>query len=186
MFTINTNGVIKMNKGDDAQFPLFLNIGTRMHPDRYVFKENDSCEVYFYLIPVNGDISNFIIKKTINTGYIETTTDDDSGEQTTTDYGCQVITEFADGTSETVNHASVINGYGDVVIPFYSTDTLGNATRKALCSGEYWYVVRAKVAQSNIISKNPNLMNTGNEFVTLQVTNKNFFYLLDDGIVRAM
>ena len=48
MFTVNTNNVIKMNKGDDAQFPLFLNNGTRSNPIRYEFDPSDGCKIYFY------------------------------------------------------------------------------------------------------------------------------------------
>ena len=53
MFRIDSNWAIRMNKGDDVKFPLFLNKGTVQNPVRYEFTENDGCEVYFYIMPIN-------------------------------------------------------------------------------------------------------------------------------------
>jgi hypothetical protein len=49
MLKIDSNQVIKMSRGDDVKFPLFLNRGTLTAPVRYVFEENKGCEVYFYI-----------------------------------------------------------------------------------------------------------------------------------------
>ena len=49
MLKIDSNQVIKMSRGDDVKFPLFLNRGTAAEPIRYVFEEGKGCEVYFYI-----------------------------------------------------------------------------------------------------------------------------------------
>lgn len=49
MFTIDSNQVIRISKGDDAEFPIFLNKGTALKPSRYVIKKDSGCELYFYI-----------------------------------------------------------------------------------------------------------------------------------------
>ena len=157
MFTINTNKVIKMNRGDDVQFPLFLNNGTRSNPIRYEFEKDDGCEVYFYLLPVHGDYEDFVLKKTFSTSGI-------------------IITETEEGASSTKYVDTVINDNKDVVITLDSEDTVN------LCPGQYIYVARARILTEKINSKN---LLKNNEYTTLQITNKYNFYLLDDDINRA-
>lgn len=158
MFTINSNWVIKMNKGDMVQFPLYINNGTRVNPIRYEFEPNDGCEVIFYLLPVHGSFQNYILKKTYtSSGNITTQKINDE----------EIIT-----TEGNIN----INEFKDMVITLDEGDTID------LCPGEYTYIIRAKVLTNKINSKN--LVNTS-EYTTLQVTNRYFFYLLDDDINRA-
>ena len=157
MFTINTDKTIKMNRGDDVQFPLFLNNGTRAKPIRYEFEPDDGCEIYFYLLPLHGSYEDYIIKKTYST----------SG----------VIVTYIPGSEPTTKLVnSIINDYGDVVITLDSEDTVD------LCPGQYVYVVRAKVLTEKINSTN---IVKNSEYTELQVTNKYDFYLLDDDINRA-
>lgn len=64
MFRIDTNWAIRMDKGDDIKFPLFLNRGTAQEPIRYVFQEGDGCEVYFYIMKINQNPECPVIKLT--------------------------------------------------------------------------------------------------------------------------
>lgn len=64
MFKIDSNQVIKMSKGDNIKFPLFLNKGNQICPIRYEFKPGDGCEVYFYLFNYNAPDSSPILEKT--------------------------------------------------------------------------------------------------------------------------
>ena len=43
MFKIDSNQTIKMSKGDDVKFPVFLNQGTKLTPLRYSIYENMGC-----------------------------------------------------------------------------------------------------------------------------------------------
>ena len=164
MFTVNTNRVIKMNIGDDVQFPFFLNNGDRTHLNRYEFyreyNPDAECEeVYFYIIPLHCDYRDFVLKKT---------------------FSCNgtIITEKPNKDPVVTTDNDNINSNQDIVITLKSNDTLD------LCVGEYAYMIRAKVRTSKINSKN--IITTGdNEFTTLQVTNKYAFHLLDDDVVRA-
>lgn len=53
MFTIDSNQVIRMSKGDNIEFPVFLNKGTSLKPIRYTISKNDGCELYFYIFTQN-------------------------------------------------------------------------------------------------------------------------------------
>ena len=53
MFEISSNQSIKISRGDNADFPLFLNKGTVIRPIRYSFGDGDGCEVYFYILAQN-------------------------------------------------------------------------------------------------------------------------------------
>ena len=63
MFKIDSNQTIKMSKGDDVKFPVFLNQGTSLTPLRYPIYENMGCELYFSIYYRN-DFDNPILKKT--------------------------------------------------------------------------------------------------------------------------
>lgn len=153
-----------MNKGDDVQFPLFLNNGDRTHLNRYEFQkeynpEAECEEIYFYIIPLHKSYQDAILTKT---------------------FSCNgnITTQFK-GSEATITYDNdIINSNKDIVISLKSDDTL------SLCADEYVYMVRAKVRTSKINSKN--IITTGdNEFTTIQVTNKYPFYLLDDDTIRA-
>ena len=181
MFTVNTNMAIKMNRGDDVQFPLFVNNGTRTNPIRYKFEENDGCEVYFYLLPVNMSYENFVLKKTFRT----------SGE---------ILTQKSIKEEPTIVQSQTINQYNDIVITLDMSDTIDLEPK------QYLYVVRAKILTEKINSPNivkpinrepdSNLVGYGEadymilsdstaQYTTLQITNKYNFYLLDDDVIRA-
>ena len=157
MFTINTDRCIKMNIGDDVQFPLFLNNGTKINPIRYEFENNDGCEIYFYIIPVQGCFDNFLLKKTFNT----------DGTITTEKYNQPTSVSHVD---------SIINDNKDIVITLDSSDTLD------MGAGEYIYLIRAKILTDKINSKN---IVKNQTYTTLQITNRYYFYLLDDNINRT-
>lgn len=157
MFTINTDRCIKMNIGDDVQFPVFLNNGTRLNPIRYEFEENDGCEVYFYILPVHGCFENFYLKKTFKTDGT-------------------IITEKPDFETIITENNIVINDNKDVVVTLDSNDTIN------MCPSEYIYVIRAKILTEKINSKN---IVKNKEYTDLQITNRYSFYLLDDNVNRA-
>ena len=157
MFTVNTDKTIKMNRGDDVQFPLFLNNGTRSEPKRYEFEPDDGCEIYFYILPLHGDYDDYILKKTISTSGV-------------------MITEKPNQIPRTTYLSSVINDNKDVVIIMDDLDT------KDLTPGQYIYVVRARIKAEKINSKN---IVKNKEYMEFQITNKYNFYLLDDDINRA-
>lgn len=180
MFTVNSNMAIKMNRGDDVQFPLFVNNGTRSNPIRYEFETDDGCEIYFYLLPVNLSYENFVLKKTFKT----------SGE---------IITQKSPTGVMVTTYFETINQNKDMVITLDSSDTID------LEPQQYNYVVRAKILTEKI--KSPNLVNRAyygpdsnlvgygeadfmiledkSDYTTLQITNKYNFYLLDDDVNRA-
>lgn len=181
MFTVNSDMCIKMNRGDEVQLPLFVNNGTRIKPLRYTFEPDDGCEVYFYLLPLHKSYKDFILKKTFKS----------SGE---------IITEKCGDETATIKEAININDAGDMVITLETSDT------ENLFPGNYVYVVRAKILAEKIQSPNlvkenlkgpesaivgigeADYMTLGqydSKYVTLQITNKYNFYLLDDDINRA-
>lgn len=153
-----------MNRGDDVQFPLFINIGDRRNWVRYEFESindpsRDMEEIYFYILPIHEDYENFILKKTFCCNGI-------------------IRTEKCDGSVDEIWGQNNINENKDFVIRLWEDDT------SFICPGEYVYVVRAKVLTDKIRSKN--IIKSGTSlFTTLQVTNKYPFYLLDDDIIRA-
>lgn len=164
MFTINTNWAIKMNRGDEVQFPLFVNNGDRRNWVRYEFNreynpEEECEEIYFYIIPLHLDYDNFVLKKT---------------------FSCNgtITTEKPNEDTIISTNNNTLNENHDFVITLDENDT------KSLCDNEYVYLVRAKVLTEKINSKN--IITTGkNKFTTIQITNKYPFYLIDDEIIRA-
>ena len=50
MFKIDSNQTIKLTKGDDVKFPVFLDQGTPLTPLRYPIYENMGCELYFFYL----------------------------------------------------------------------------------------------------------------------------------------
>lgn len=122
MFSIDNNQNIKISKGDDVSFPLFVNrasgstIESRIkNPVRYVFEKNDGCEVYFYILRYNQrceDVEPIII---------DTTTYDN--------FWYDAVTEHYTG---------------DLKI------TLSSEVTKNLCEDEYLYVIKAKLKDGKI------------------------------------
>ena len=63
MFKIDSNQTIKLSKGDDVKFPVFLDQGTPLTPLRYPIYENMGCELYFSIF-YKKDFDNPVLKKT--------------------------------------------------------------------------------------------------------------------------
>ena len=61
MFTISPDGIITLSRGDTFEAPLFINSGTRLHPQRYVLKDLD--ELYFGVMEPNQLFENAIVRK---------------------------------------------------------------------------------------------------------------------------
>ena len=83
MFRIDSNWAIRMNKGDDVKFPLFINRGTVKAPIRYVFTSGDGCEVYFYIMNINQNPSCPVKKLTFTSDedlYVDQNTGKSNGD----------------------------------------------------------------------------------------------------------
>lgn len=164
MFKLNTNNTFIINKGDTAYIPLFVNIGTRFEPIRCTFSENDGCEIYFYILPINAGYKQFLLKKTFDTSGLITT---------------EIVNELP--TTEQVE--TNLNNNHDFVVKITSDD-LSN-----IFPGEYRYVIRAKVLKEKLKGSNY-LANIStetkdDEFITVQITNKEPMFIIDDDINRA-
>ena len=61
MFNIAFNGIITVNRGDSFQFPLVLNMGTNLEPEKYVLGSN--AFVYFAVMEPNKPFENALIRK---------------------------------------------------------------------------------------------------------------------------
>ena len=162
MFKLNPNNTFLISKGDTAYIPLFVNIGTRLEPIRYTFSKDDGCEIYFYILPINAGYKQFLLKKTFDTSGLITT---------------EILNELP--TTEQIE--TNLNNNQDFVIKI-TKDDLAN-----ICSGEYRYVIRAKVLTEKLRGSNylNNSENSDDEFITVQITNKEPMYILDDDINRA-
>lgn len=62
--------IIKIVRGDSLAFPLFLNQGTKMQPERYTLQQGDV--LYFAVTEPNQLFENAIIKKTYNADSLKT------------------------------------------------------------------------------------------------------------------
>lgn len=160
MFTVNTNYDIKMSIGDAAQFPLFLNIGTRAAPISYKFEKNDGCEIYFYLIDPDNYKYDYDIKKTITTS------------------GTIVTERFWEEEPIIETGKATINANNNLVIKLEPEDT------ENLMPKNYLYQVKAKVRCDKVDNSNL-VIDPEDEYITLTVTNKYNFYLIDDKFNRA-
>lgn len=61
MFDINSNGIIRLTRGDSMKVPLFINNGTDMVPVRFVLNSSDT--VYFAIMEPNQQFEDAILKK---------------------------------------------------------------------------------------------------------------------------
>ena len=116
MFKIDSNQVIKVSRGDNFKFPLFLNKGSKMQPIRYGFEPGDGCEIYFYIFNYNSSIECPLLVKTF-------TAENDLWYHT-------------DGTTD--NDIKIELSPDD---PLYDD----RFSLKDLCEGEYLYQIRAKL-----------------------------------------
>lgn len=62
MIDISHNGIIEMYRGDTFEFPLFINIGTKLQPIQYIVQEGDV--VYFSIGEPNQIFEHALIRKT--------------------------------------------------------------------------------------------------------------------------
>jgi hypothetical protein len=74
MFRISSTKIIELTRGDSFMYPLFINIGTEMYPERYLLKEGDT--VYFAVMEPNQKFEDAILKK-VYTASDEETPDGD-------------------------------------------------------------------------------------------------------------
>lgn len=61
MFRVSSTKIIEITRGDSFQYPLFINIGTEMYPERYLLKDGDA--VYFAVMEPNQRFEDAILKK---------------------------------------------------------------------------------------------------------------------------
>lgn len=131
MFRIDSNWAIRINKGDDAKFPLFINQGTVECPIRYQFASGDGCEVYFYIMHINQNPDCPIKKLTFTSDedlYIDPNTGLPNGDMLITlksedtaclhegEYRYQIKAKLLDGQEHVIN--TVTNR-----LPLYIIDT---------------------------------------------------------------
>ena len=174
MLKIDSNQCIKMSRGDDVKFPLFLNKGTTTDPIRYKFFEGQGCEVYFYIFDYT-DIQDHPWDKIDSNGY---------NPNTSTNTEPILVKVFSDdGTIKTklygeeqeeISGVNNINEYGDMVIWLFNNDT------KDIPQGDYIYQIKAKVIDSDV---DPTTDNDGNivyTYVYNTVTNRLPIYIIDD------
>lgn len=62
MFRISKNSkIIELTRGDSFRYPLFINVGSELCPQRYLLKDGDT--VYFALMEPNQKFEDAILKK---------------------------------------------------------------------------------------------------------------------------
>lgn len=175
MLKIDSNMVIKMSRGDDVKFPLFLNRGTAAEPVRYVFENNKGCEVYFYIFDY-GSIENHPWNYIDSDGY---------DPNSSTEYEPILTKVYSDdGTIHTILYgeeqeevigAKNINSNGDMEIWLFNSDT------KDIPQGSYVYQIKAKLIDSDYEPEvNENTGDTIYHYVYNTVTNRLPIYIMDD------
>lgn len=64
MVEISNNGIISLNRGDQFEFPLFMNQGNKMYPIRYsLLKDLNLANVYFSITLPGQEFQNGLIRK---------------------------------------------------------------------------------------------------------------------------
>lgn len=61
MVSLGDDGVITMNRGDTAKFPLFINKGTSLQPSRYELGDKD--QVFLALMEPNQPFEEALLKQ---------------------------------------------------------------------------------------------------------------------------
>ena len=176
MLKIDSNQVIKMSRGDDVKFPLFINKGTVMEPVRYIFKPNQGCEVYFYIFNYN-EVQEHPWDKVHNFDYdypdLDYTYDpilvkvfSDDGTINTLLYGEQ---------QEQIIDAPNINENGDMMIWLTNNDT------KTIPQGSYIYQIKVKIIDSDFEPEvDTQTGETTYHYIYNTVTNRLPIYIIDD------
>lgn len=160
MFKIDSNQTIKMSKGDNVKFPVFLNQGTSLTPLRYPIYENMGCELYFSIF-YKKDFDNPVLKKTFK----------DNGE---------IVTEKSNGYKSVKTGVDNINDNNDFVITLEPEDTTD------LEEGSYIYQIRALIIDKDVEpeeDENGELIYT---YIINTVTNRLPIYIIEDDYNRRI
>lgn len=175
MLKIDSNQVIKMSRGDDVKFPLFLNRGTAAEPIRYSFEEGKGCEVYFYIWDYSA-IQQHPWDRIDRYGYDPNTSSEYEPIliKTFTDDG-HIYTVLNHEEQDTYENMPNINSNGDMVIWLMHDDT------KCIPQGSYIYQIKAKLIDLDIDPEIDDI--TGEKiyhYVYNTVTNRLPIYIIDD------
>lgn len=175
MLKIDSNQVIKMSRGDDVKFPLFLNRGTAAEPIRYSFEEGKGCEVYFYIWDYSA-IQQHPWDRIDRYGYDPNTSSEYEPIliKTFTDDG-HIYTVLNHEEQDTYENMPNINSNGDMVIWLMHNDT------KCIPQGSYIYQIKAKLIDLDFEPEIDDL--TGEKiyhYVYNTVTNRLPIYIIDD------
>ena len=74
MFRVSPTKIIELTRGDSFLYPLFINVGTEMFPERYLLKDGDF--LYFAVMEPHQKFEDAIIKK-VYTSISDTNEDGD-------------------------------------------------------------------------------------------------------------
>ena len=160
MFKIDSNQTIKMSKGDDVKFPVFLNQGTSLTPLRYPIYENMGCELYFSIYYRN-DFDNPILKKTFK----------DNGE---------IVTEKSNGYKSVKTGFDNINDNNDFIIRFEPEDT------NDLNEDSYVYQIKALIVDKDVEPVENEEGQFTYTYIINTVTNRLPIYIIDDDYGRRI
>ena len=160
MFKIDSNQTIKMSKGDDVKFPVFLNQGTSLTPLRYPIYENMGCELYFSIYYRN-DFDNPILKKTFK----------DNGE---------IVTEKSNGYKSVKTGFDNINDNNDFIIRFEPEDT------NDLNEDSYVYQIKALIIDKDVEPVENEEGQFTYTYIINTVTNRLPIYIIDDDYGRRI
>ena len=175
MLKIDSNQVIKMSRGDDVKFPLFINKGTATAPIRCAFEPNHGCEVYFYIFDY-GQVQRHPWDWVDMNGY---------NPNTSTEYEPILVKVYTDsGTIKTklygkdkadVTDVNNINENKDMVIWLFHDDTA------TIPQGSYIYQIKAKIIDTDFEPEvDPNTGDITYHYVYDTVTNRLPIYIMDD------
>ena len=159
MFKIDSNQTIKLSKGDDVKFPVFLDQGTALTPLRYPIYENMGCELYFSIF-YKKDFDNPVLKKTFK----------DNGE---------IVTEKSSGDVYT-KKGCTINGNNDFVITLESEDT------NDLDEGSYIYQIKALIIDKDVEPEESEDGELTYTYIINTVTNRLPIYIIEDDYNRRI
>lgn len=175
MLKIDNNQCIKMSRGDDVKFPLFVNKGTSSSPIRYVFVPDCGCEVYFYIFDYKNlqdhpwnkvDVNGYNPNLSSSSEPILVKVFKDSGV---------IETELYGETISIIENAPNINSNGDMMIWLRNEDTA------TIPQGSYIYQIKVKIIDYDfepVIDENTGL--TTYHYIYNTVTNKLPIYIIDD------
>ena len=62
MVEISNNGIVEMYSGDTFEFPLFINMGSKLRPSQYIVQQGDT--IYVSIGEANQSFDHALIRKT--------------------------------------------------------------------------------------------------------------------------